>query len=304
MNRRAEFKSHNVNTQVNQSLVGLFVAVGVANGAIAGCTQETSPLLDDYPDFSYIYVELLTNITNYDDQGGVEYHLCLWANDVERYHWTLTTPDSLTSSSKACRNFALAIYDGVRWFVISNSDTGDRLSNFSSVNEYSTSCIEEFSVDHLVFGTKSALLKFNDNFDAYATNAQQKVLHLCDELDDITDTITYRKTRQYLCIWCRVYNYDYLGANNSDHNLTEWSVADKAELNQVAFLCHFHQCVDYTLLLLNFAIVLFVCLYTIVAVIYVVGIYGTVGWELGKIQVAVPTVVGSIDYALHSFKLW
>ena len=104
--------------------------------------------------------------------------------------------------------------------------------------------MEEFSVD--LFGTKSALLKFNDNFDAYDTNAQQKVLHLCDELDDITDTIMYRKTRQYLCIWRRVYNYGYLGANNSDHSLTEWSVADKAELNQVAFLCCFHQSADYT----------------------------------------------------------
>ena len=50
----------------------------------------------------------------------------------------------------------------------------------------------------------------------------------------------------------------------------------------------------------NFAIVLFVCLHTIVAVIRVVGIYGTIGWEFGTIQVvAVPTVVGSIDYALH-----
>ena len=349
VNCTAKFKSDNVKTQVNASLVSLFVAGGIAPGAITECTQETSPSLDDHPDFSDIYAELLIYITDYDDPGDVEYHLCLidsilWANDVERCRWTLTSHDSLTPSSKAWWNLALSAYDGARWFLIPNSDTGDKWRNFSFVNKYSTSRIEELCVDptitvHLVFRTKSAILKFNDNFGTYDTNAQV----------DITDTIMYRTTRQCLHIWRRVYNYGYLGANNSYQNLTEWSATDKAELNQVlfsfllcgdqgseyhsyfgvdtdylncsnsksnsmevevAFLCGFYQCVDYTLLLCTitiimfawrFAIVLFIRLYIIIVVICVLGIYGAIGWEFGAIQVvAVPTVVGlSIDCALH-----
>ena len=53
-----------------------------------------------------IYTQLLINIRDYDDPGAIEHHLCfidssLWKNDSERYHWTLTAPVSLISSSNA-----------------------------------------------------------------------------------------------------------------------------------------------------------------------------------------------------------
>ena len=63
----------------------------------------------------------------------------------------------------------------------------------------------------------------------YDTDAQEKALHLCDESDDMTDTIKCRATAQYLCIWCHVYNYGYLGTNNSDENLTESQVTYQVE---------------------------------------------------------------------------
>ena len=154
-NCTVEFKSDNAKTQVNESLVGLLVAGGISNNAMIGRAQETSPSLDDYPDLSDIYKQLLISIRDYDDPGAAEYHLCfidssLWKNDAERYHRTLTAPDSLISSSKARWNLALAIYNGVRWFVIPNTDIGDSWSDFSVVNEYSTTRIEELCIDQAI----------------------------------------------------------------------------------------------------------------------------------------------------------
>ena len=79
---------------------------------------------------------------------------------------------------------------------------------------------------------------------------------------------------------------------------------------ELEFLAGFYKSIGYTLCLctltiliftMNFMIVFLVCLYIMMVVVCVVGIYGAFGWEFGAIEViAVPTVVGlSIDYALH-----
>jgi len=79
---------------------------------------------------------------------------------------------------------------------------------------------------------------------------------------------------------------------------------------EVAFLSGFVQSVTYTVILCavvmvfftqNLFLVCLVCLYIVVICIWVVGLFGAVGWPFGIIEIiSVPTVVGlTIDYALH-----
>lgn len=79
---------------------------------------------------------------------------------------------------------------------------------------------------------------------------------------------------------------------------------------EVAFLDGFVQSVMYTIVLCaivmifftqNLYLVLLVCLYILIICIWVVGLFGALGWPFGIIEIiSVPTVVGlTIDYALH-----
>merc|ERR1712176_791651 len=79
---------------------------------------------------------------------------------------------------------------------------------------------------------------------------------------------------------------------------------------EVAFLDGFVQSVMYTIILCaivmifftqNLYLVLLVCLYILIICIWVVGLFGALGWPFGIIEIiSVPTVVGlTIDYALH-----
>ena len=79
---------------------------------------------------------------------------------------------------------------------------------------------------------------------------------------------------------------------------------------EVAFLDGFVKSVLYTIILCaivmvfftqNIYLVVLVCLYILIICIWVVGLFGAVGWPFGIIEIiSVPTVVGlTIDYALH-----
>merc|ERR1719242_2512320 len=79
---------------------------------------------------------------------------------------------------------------------------------------------------------------------------------------------------------------------------------------EVAFLDGFVQSVMYTIILCaivmifftqNLYLVLLVCFYILIICIWVVGLFGALGWPFGIIEIiSVPTVVGlTIDYALH-----
>jgi len=79
---------------------------------------------------------------------------------------------------------------------------------------------------------------------------------------------------------------------------------------EVAFLDGFVKSVLYTIILCavvmvfftqNLFLVALVCLYILIICIWVVGLFGAVGWPFGIIEIiSVPTVVGlTIDYALH-----
>ena len=264
-----------------------------------------------------------------------------------------------------------------------------------SASNYDSDCDGDISPD--------ASITYDSNFDIYDTGTQRKGMWLCELLENIDDTIMYRVTDQYPCLWREFYNYAYLGKNSSNGVLvSSWPVTDASEMSaaleswildgpgssytgmfgidtdtyeitwmkqyaytqintnwgawelheyyskweefidafnanntpfynsseidkfegfefstwwvymdvELAFLNGFYKSVGYTLLLctatififtLNFAIVLLVCVYIVMIVICVVGMYGALGWDFGVIEViAVPTVVGlSIDYALH-----
>merc|ERR1712176_617700 len=79
---------------------------------------------------------------------------------------------------------------------------------------------------------------------------------------------------------------------------------------EVAFLDGFVQSVMYTIILCaivmifftqNVYLVMLVCLYIVVICVWVVGLFGTLSWPFGIIEIiSVPTVNGlTIDYALH-----
>merc|ERR1719242_329377 len=79
---------------------------------------------------------------------------------------------------------------------------------------------------------------------------------------------------------------------------------------EVAFLDGFVQSVMYTIILCsavmvfftqNFYLVFLVCLYILIICVWIVGLFGAMGWPFSIIEIiSVPTVVGlTIDYALH-----
>ena len=83
---------------------------------------------------------------------------------------------------------------------------------------------------------------------------------------------------------------------------------------EVAFLDGLVKSVLYTIILCaivmvfftqNIYLVVLVCLYILIICIWVVGLFGAVGWPFGIIEIiSVPTVVGlTIDYALHITKI-